>query len=150
MTRTRTRRSIAAVVAVSAVAGGLATSGVASAADTLTARLTAAAEPDGGKGSGSARLTLDRDRGRVCFRIQLKGTGPVVAGHIHKGRRGEAGPVFIALFDGATRRPRGCVNAGDGVTKAQIRAVVRNPRGYYVNVHSEEYPDGTARGQLRK
>jgi hypothetical protein len=142
----RTRRSVAAAVAIGALAGGLGGAGTASAADTLTAKLSGKNESQGGKGSGAARLTLRPNKGQICYRITLEGTGPVLQGHIHKGGKGTDGPVFVALFDGRTRQPRGCADA----TKKQMRAIMRKPGGYYVNVHNAEYPAGVARGQLRK
>jgi hypothetical protein len=143
-----TRRTLAAAVAAGAVAAGLAVPGAAAGAPTtLRASLSGEAESTPGEGTGTARVTLDRATGRVCFRIRLEGTGPVLQGHIHRGRRGQDGPVVVALFDGATRRPRGCM---EDVQRSVIRAILRKPRNYYVNVHNEEYPGGVARGQLRK
>jgi hypothetical protein len=141
----RTRRSVATAVAIGALAGGLGGAGTANAADTLTAKLSGKNEPDGGKGSGSASLTLRPNKGQICYRITLKGTGTVSAGHIHKGGKGVAGDVYVGLFDKPANAKRGCVDA----TKKQIRALLRKPGGYYVNVHSAEYPAGVARGQLR-
>ena len=97
----RTRRSVAAAVAIGALAGGLGGAGTASAADTLTAKLSGKNEPDGGKGSGTASITLRPNKGQICYRITLKGTGAVSAGHIHKGGKGVAGDVYVGLFDRA-------------------------------------------------
>ena len=100
-------------------------------------------DPDG---RGTARITTDRARGRVCYRITLSRVGTVAAGHIHKGRSGKAGPIVVAFFAKATSRPRGCVN---GVRKSLIRDIDRNPGNYYVNVHNQRHPAGAVRGQLR-
>ena len=37
----------------------------------------------------------------------------------------------------------------EGVDKGLIRAIIRNPHLYYINVHNSEYPAGAVRGQLR-
>ena len=116
-------------------------------AKTLRASMTGDKEvPIGdGDGRGTARITTDRARGRVCFRIELSNVGTVVAGHIHKGRPGKAGDVVVALFAAPTTRPRGCVS---GVSKSLIRDINRHPRRYYVNVHNQAHPEGAVRGQL--
>jgi hypothetical protein len=142
----RTPRSVAAAAVMASMGAGLMLAGTASAAPvTMTAKLSGAAEDPPAQGTGTARVTVNAATGRVCFRITLRGVGTVNAGHIHKGRGGQAGPVFVPLFDQATRRPRGCVR---NVQKSAIRAILRNPRGYYVNVHNQQYPAGAARGQL--
>lgn len=138
----------AALVAGLAAAASVGT-GVAPAATALTASMNGAAEiPKGDPdGRGSGRITLDRAKGRVCYRITLSRVGKVGAGHIHKGKAGAAGPVVVALFGKPTSRPSGCVS---GVSKSVIRSIERNPRAFYLNVHNSTYPAGAVRGQLRR
>ncbi|HWT21892.1 MAG TPA: CHRD domain-containing protein [Solirubrobacteraceae bacterium] len=135
---------LASAAAVLTIAGG---AGAAAAPTTLTASLSGEAEPEGGQGSGTARLTLDPATGRVCFNIRLRGVGTTAAGHIHRGAEGVAGPVVIALYGEPTRRPRGCVQDQPA---AAIRQILRRPGRFYVNVHTAAHPDGAARGQLER
>ena len=143
----RVRRSVLAVV-VGVLALGLFGGGVAGAATTLRASLSGAKEvPDpAGNGRGTARLTIDVAKSRVCYSITLRGVGTTFAGHIHKGGKNTAGPVFVGLFDKPTTRPKGCVKA----KRSQLRAIRNHPGRYYVNVHTVQYPAGAARGQLHK
>ena len=136
------------------VAGPLATATIAESAvaaeKTLSSSMSGRQEvPMNGdsNGRGTARVTTDVARQRVCYRITLKRVGTVNAGHIHRGKRGKAGPVVVALFGEATRRPRGCVS---NVAKATIRRIERNPGDFYVNVHNKRHPDGAVRGQLKE
>jgi len=72
-------------------------------------------------------------------------TLPPIDQHIHQGAAGVNGPVFIPLpgtwvggnFSGTTT-----ANAAD------IAAVLANPAGFYVNVHTTDFPGGAIRGQL--
>ena len=95
-------------------------------------------------GTGTARLTINTKTGRVCYRIRVKHVGTMVMGHIHKGGKTEAGPVFVGLFASPTKKPTGCVKA----KKSEVRDIVEHPGRYYVNVHTAKYPAGAARGQL--
>jgi hypothetical protein len=141
----RTRRTVAAVAVAGVVGAGLATTGIAGAATTLNAKLSGRIEvPKAGNGTGTAKLTLNAKTGRVCFTIKLKHVGVVMAGHIHQGAKGTAGPIVVPLFSTATRKPKGCVTAD----KAVVKAILRAPRSYYVNVHNAKFPAGAARGQL--
>jgi hypothetical protein len=36
------------------------------------------------------------------------------------------------------------------VKRSLIRAILRRPRRFYVNVHTNDFPGGAVRGQLRK
>ena len=147
--RNRKLAMVAAVMAGPFAAATIAESAVA-AEKTFSASMSGRQEvPRNGdaNGRGTARVTTDVARQRVCFRITLRRVGTVTAGHIHRGKRGEAGPVVVALFGEATRRPRGCVR---NVPKAAIRRIERNPGRFYVNVHNQRHPDGAVRGQLKE
>ena len=127
---------------------------------TLTTVMTGAQEvpgPGDPNAAGTAVITLNPGLGTVCYALAWTNasgddTNPdndaVWGGHIHTGAAGSAGPVFISLFQGtsfgANDSTSGCVSA----TRAAILAVLTNPAGYYVNIHSDEYPGGIIRGQL--
>ena len=91
---------------------------------------------------GIVNLTLSASKGTVCWTFELAGVKRPLYAHIHKGRAGTSGNVFIPL--GATYKAKGCQKA----RKAMIEAVESNPNGYYVNVHNTKYPNGAVRGQL--
>jgi hypothetical protein len=91
---------------------------------------------------GIVNLTLNSSKGQVCWTFQLVGVTKPLYAHIHKGRAGVSGPVFIPL--GKSYKTKGCATAA----KKLINAVESNPNGYYVNVHNAKYPNGVVRGQL--
>ena len=91
---------------------------------------------------GIVNLTLKSGRGQVCWTFQLAGVRKPLAAHIHKGRPGVSGPVFIAL--GRAFKSKGCTSA----PKKMIEAVEANPNAYYVNVHNAKFPAGVVRGTL--
>ncbi len=104
---------------------------------------------DGGEGnpdgSGSATITIDPDTGEVCYDLTVDGIGPVTASHIHVGAEGENGDVVVPLdTDGFDGTSSACVDASD----ADLDAIIADPAGYYVNIHTEEFPAGAIRGQL--
>jgi TRAP-type C4-dicarboxylate transport system substrate-binding protein len=115
------------------------------AATTITVSMTGKAETPKGdpNGKGTAKVTLDGSKGRVCFRLTWSGIGNPTAAHIHKGKKGVAGPVVIPFFGGAAKHT-GCVKAA----KSLIAKIVKSPSSYYVNVHNAAYPNGALRAQL--
>jgi hypothetical protein len=141
----RTRRSLLTIALAGAAGAALVAGPAAGAVTTLHATMSGSKEvPRAGNGRGSARITLDDSRRRVCYRITLRGVGSAMAGHIHRGGPGTAGPIVVPLFTTPTRRPQGCVSA----QRSLIRAIRRHPARYYVNVHTARWPAGAARGQL--
>lgn len=81
----------------------------------------------------------------VCWRFShLHGFNNATVAHIHVGRKGHTGNVPVPLSTGARLHHRGCVQA----STAAVRAIERNPAGYYVNIHSLQYPAGAVRAQL--
>jgi hypothetical protein len=98
-------------------------------------------------GTGTAIVTLFPDQSAVCYQVAVSGiTLPAIAEHIHKGAAGTNGPVVIPFSTApdATGYAAGCVTADPAI----IQAVIANPAGYYVNVHTTDFPNGAIRGQL--
>jgi hypothetical protein len=99
-------------------------------------------DPDG---SGSASITIDPDTGEVCWDLTVESIADVTASHIHVGAEGESGDVVVPLdVDGFSGTSDGCVDASD----ADLDAIIADPAGFYVNIHTEDYPAGAIRGQL--
>ncbi|MCX4581881.1 CHRD domain-containing protein [Streptomyces sp. NBC_01481] len=86
---------------------------------------------------------------RVTFALRWKGFTPSL-GHIHEGATGKNGAVKVPLF--TTAMPDS-VNSAAGqvaLTDAKLADSIRhNPAGFYVNLHSAEFPGGAVRGQLK-
>ena len=94
---------------------------------------------------GTATITLDDAANNVCYQLTYSGISKPTAAHIHAGAKGVAGPPVVT-FDVQKAGDKGCVPS-DAATIAKIRD---NPAGYYVNIHTAEYPKGAIRGQLAK
>ena len=106
-----------------------------------------ATDPDA---SGTAKVRLDRAKKKVCFTIRVSNVEDVVAAHIHKGGKSVTnGPIVVTFLHGpaAGSKFTGCET---NVARSVIRAILRHPRRYYVNVHSLDFPGGEVRGQLHK
>jgi hypothetical protein len=124
-------------------------------ARTLTAVLTGDAEVpanDSG-GAGLAEVAIDVRRGVLCFELTASGVVPqepapgAGAAHIHTGSAGNNGSIVVGFGPGVDDFTTGCL--GD-VDQSLLRDLVKNPRDYYVNVHSADFPGGEIRGQLSR
>ncbi|PVA11091.1 CHRD domain-containing protein [Pelagivirga sediminicola] len=109
----------------------------------FTADLTADAEVPATDSSatGSADVNVDTDAKTVSWTVTVQElTGDPVAAHIHgPADPGEnAGPV-IDMSDAV-------MEGSADITDEQITALKDGK--YYVNVHTEKFPDGEIRGQL--
>ena len=120
----------------------------------LTASLSGAAEvpgPGDPDGSGSADIGIDGTT--LTWDITVAMIGDITGGHIHVGGPTESGGVFIDLdigdvvfeADGA-----GGFTASGSITftEEQAAAVAADPGGYYLNIHTPQFPPGALRGQL--
>lgn len=121
----------------------------------LVAKLSGAAAGAHTGDHGNAVIRLNAKTLKVCwsfsaFKLTANGTATTTPtqAHIHIGGTGVAGSVLVALETsaGAGFSRRGCTTT----SKANIDAILANPKGYYVNVHSASYPGGAIRGQLKK
>jgi hypothetical protein len=131
------------------VAGLLASCG---SSGSTTAGTSPVALDGGGSGSGqasavgdgaSSRLSAD-GRSQLCYRIEVTGVTGVDGTSLHEGDAGARGAVVLGLDPPAGGSVEGCVTADS----ALLEHVGRSPQEYYVNVRSEDHPDGALRGQL--
>lgn len=114
-------------------------------AETLeyTAALTAAAEvpPTDSQATGAASVTVDTDAHTVSWVVTVNElSGDATAAHIHgPASETETAPPVIDMSE--------AIMEGSGeISDEQISALKDGK--YYVNVHTEKYPDGEIRGQL--
>ena len=113
----------------------------------LVAQLSGANEVPSGDpdGFGFARLTVDDVTNEICYQVNVAQIAPATAAHIHRGAAGVAGPVVVPLKapwgDGFAK---GCVEEDAGI----IAEILADPSGFYVNIHTADYPGGAVRGQL--
>lgn len=115
----------------------------------LTTNLSGAAEapgPGDPDGAGTATIRLRLGEGRLCFQLSASNiTLPAAAAHIHKAAAGVAGPIVVTLKPPAANgTSSGCV----AVPRTLVAQILAGSSGYYVNVHTSDYPDGAIRGQL--
>ena len=93
-------------------------------------------------GSGTARISIDFSEVlELCWHVTVKHLAPVTAAHIHIGAAGDDGDVVLDI--------PGVPSGGcRGASEAELNAIIADPAGSYVDVHTEDYPDGAIRGQL--
>ena len=124
--------------------------------------------------SGRFKAMLDKVSGTLTYELSYSGLeAPVRMAHIHIGQRGVNGGIMVWLCQtvapfvdptgGAPTCPQsgtvtGTLQAGNvlavaaqGIAAADFAEMVAAIRGgvAYVNVHSDKFPGGEIRGQLR-
>lgn len=96
--------------------------------------------------SGFARATINPGRQVACYELSHDLDPQPFGFHIHVGEAGTNGPIVVGFFtDPQSVVPlSGCVD----VDREIARDILRNPSGYYFNLHNAEFPGGAIRGQL--
>ena len=117
-------------------------------------RLVAANETTGSTSTakGHAQIKVGND-GTVEWKVFVlnRGGETFVAGHVHVGPVGVAGPVVLPLHLGAATSARHIRDRGESSTPTSITlgtAICAHPSNYYVNYHTTAFPGGAIRGQL--
>ncbi len=96
----------------------------------------------------------------LAFAVDVRDLRQITEAHVHKGRRGENGPIVAWLFgpsrgtDVSGLLARGTIRRGDLVGPLRGRRVrdlvgLMRTGQAYVNVHTVDNPQGEIRGQIR-
>jgi hypothetical protein len=113
------------------------------------------------KAIGAADFTLSADGKELTYILTLKDIENVTAAHIHTGLMGKNGGPVAGLFAGpkkegkfsgeiakGTITNKGLVGPLAGKTIGDLVEMIKMG-GAYVNVHTDKYPDGEVRGQIK-
>lgn len=108
--------------------------------------------------TGQAILVQSLPKNQTAYYfINVTGIQGVTQGHIHSGAEGENGPIIVTLFNFDSPQnevlQNGMISAKilegpmQGKNIPELIAAIKNG-STYVNVHTEQYPNGETRGQL--
>ena len=113
------------------------------------------------RAGAAGNLTLDVTRdstgaitsGEVVFYVNYDFPGSVtITGlHVHQAPKGTNGPIVVDSGVAAFTDADGDGNVTAvvaGVSPAVLQAILAQPRGYYVNLHTSVNPDGALREQM--
>lgn len=107
-----------------------------------TAEVPGPGDPDA---TGMAHLTFRPEANEVCYEIKASNLDKPTEAHIHTGTPGTEGAVVLTLTKNLERQQKGCARADGDL----LRKIAENPTAYYVNVHTDQFKKGAARGQLQ-
>ncbi|MDA8412469.1 MAG: CHRD domain-containing protein [Desulfobacteraceae bacterium] len=111
--------------------------------------------------TGKAEFKLSKDGKELTYKLTVTDIENVTAAHIHLGKKGKDGPPLAGLFAGPKKEGKfsGVLAAGILTEKDLIGSVKDKPLtelvkliksgSTYVNVHTDKYPGGELRGQIR-
>jgi len=108
---------------------------------------------------GSVTFDLERSSagtitsGEVIFYFNyaFPGSVNIIGLHIHQGAKGANGPIVVSSGVAAFTDADGEGNITtvvSGTVPATLQAILDNPRGYYVNLHTSVNPGGALREQM--
>jgi len=111
--------------------------------------------------TGSAKFTAPHFD-NIGYSVDISNMDKVTAAHIHSGKQGENGPIVVTLFkaDTPSSEPINGNLASGNITNANLEGPMAGKTVMdltksmelgetYVNVHSEEHPNGEIRGQIK-
>ena len=116
--------------------------------------------PVDSKAKGSAEFEPTLDGSSIGYTVNVTDINAVKAAHIHIGEIGQNGDVVVTLFKSETPTGQlsGLLSKGN-ITSDKLEGPmagkelsdlinVMKSEGAYVNVHTQENPDGEIRGQI--
>lgn len=83
--------------------------------------------------------------GAVCYEVTHDLVPEPFGFHIHEGKPGQNGPIVVDFFSdpAETVPPTGCVD----VDRELAKRIMRNPGGFYFNLHTAPFTAAGARGR---
>ena len=97
-------------------------------------------------GGGSFSAVID---GReLCYGLTVRDIEDPVQAHIHRGGPNTNGPIVVPLPSLPVSGDPGSSAGCRMLSRRLVRQIRRNPGGFYVNVHTDDFPDGAIRGQM--
>ena len=121
------------------------------------AKLSGANEvPGPGDVNGKGKFTAKLTDTTMCYTLKVKKIDAATAAHVHQGDAESAGPVVITLTAPQMKKVKECLTAVPDaedteatMSESELAGLHSAPNGYYVNVHTADFPAGAVRGQLR-
>jgi len=148
--------AIAATLVVIGITSGLTNSAVAQ-EQKFVATLSGQEEvpPTTSQATGMAEVTVTGESAE--YSVNATNIQGVTAGHIHSGKQGENGPIVVTLFKNDS--PTNEVSETGSITADKLEGPMAgkqltdlvsamNNGETYVNIHTEQNPNGEIRGQL--
>lgn len=148
--------AIAAAIAIVGITSGLANSAMAQ-EQKFVATLSGQEEvpPTDSQATGMSEVTVTGESAE--YSVNATNIQGVTAGHIHSGNQGENGPIVVTLF--TNESPTNEVSETGSITAdilegpmagKQLTDLVTamNNGTTYVNIHTEQNPNGEIRGQI--
>jgi CHRD domain-containing protein len=112
-------------------------------AQSFSALLSGANEVPAADADGTGLAVVTFSGTTVNYSVLVQNINTPTMAHIHRGAAGINGPVVIG-FDVNTLSG----GSAAGVDQGLINEILANPSGFYVNVHTSDFPGGAIRGQL--
>jgi hypothetical protein len=107
-----------------------------------------------GSVNGHGSASVMKAGNLICFAALVAGIDTPTEFHIHSGAAGTNGPDIVQFVEpggpiqftpGSPSTASGCIA---GVPKKTINQILQTPRNFYINVHTNQFPEGAIRGQL--
>lgn len=107
--------------------------------------------PAVGDKDGSAYAVFRISGDKVSYAVRWNKTAAPTAFHIHQGKAGVNGDVKIGFFGqalpGGATAVTGTVKVGE---RGLLAGITKNPKNWYANLHTGEFPGGAVRAQLHR
>jgi hypothetical protein len=101
--------------------------------------------------TGTFKGSYNKSTNRISYTITFQGITPVGM-HFHNGAVGVDGPIIVPIdpgsdpYSGNNPFASPLVGTTDPITEAQEADLLAG--NWYINIHSDQYPDGEIRAQL--